>query len=145
MNRNDLRHADINLLVVFETMMRERTCPGLATPVPPDHRQQRIEPSAGPIRRLAVHPHRAGDGAHRAPRKSTCGWGPALEGIAVALSCARVEGLRAEYAPLPLSNPDLSMAWRCTGHAAPRERWLRSCFARHLERQPERSRSLAVA
>ncbi len=24
MNRNDLRHVDINLLVVFETMMRER-------------------------------------------------------------------------------------------------------------------------
>ncbi|HBO3348594.1 LysR family transcriptional regulator [Pseudomonas aeruginosa] len=55
------------------------------------------------------------------------------------------EGLRIEYAPLPLSSPDLSMAWRGTSHTDPRERWLRSCFARHLEQQPERSGALAVA
>lgn len=37
------------------------------------------------------------------------------------------------------------MAWRGTSHTDPRERWLRSCFARHLEQQPERSGALAVA
>lgn len=63
----------------------------------------------------------------------------------VAQAMARVEGLRAEYPPLPLSSPDLSMAWRGTSHADPRERWLRSCFARHLEQQPEHSLALAVA
>ncbi|AGI22841.1 LysR family transcriptional regulator [Pseudomonas sp. ATCC 13867] len=63
----------------------------------------------------------------------------------VAQVMARVEGLRAEYAPLPLSSPDLSMAWRGTSHADPRERWLRSCFARHLARQPERSLALSAA
>lgn len=63
----------------------------------------------------------------------------------VAQAMARVEGLRAEYAPLPLSSPDLSMAWRGTSHADPRERWLRGCFARHLELQPERALALAVA
>ncbi|MHB9800955.1 LysR substrate-binding domain-containing protein [Pseudomonas sp. MT3] len=63
----------------------------------------------------------------------------------VAQVMARVEGLRAEYAPLPLSSPDLSMAWRGTSHADPRERWLRSCFACHLAWQPERSLALSAA
>lgn len=62
-----------------------------------------------------------------------------------AQAMARIHGLRAEYPPLQLSSPDLAMAWRGTSHADPRERWLRSCFARHLERQPEYGLSLAVA
>lgn len=62
-----------------------------------------------------------------------------------AQAMARIHGLRAEYPPLQLSSPDLAMAWRGTSHADPRERWLRSCFARHLERQPEYCLSLAVA
>ncbi|WP_230386021.1 hypothetical protein [Pseudomonas guariconensis] len=44
----------------------------------------------------------------------------------VGQAMAPVTGLRAEYAPLPLSSPDLSMAWRSTSHADPRECWLRS-------------------
>jgi LysR family transcriptional activator of mexEF-oprN operon len=55
----------------------------------------------------------------------------------VAQEMARVEGLRAEYAPLPLSSPDLSMAWRGTSHADPRERWLRACLARCLTQEQE--------
>ncbi|MDB6442565.1 LysR substrate-binding domain-containing protein [Pseudomonas sp. 21TX0197] len=62
-----------------------------------------------------------------------------------AQAMARIHGLRAEYPPLQLSSPDLAMAWRGTSHADPRERWLRSCFVRHLERQPEYGLSLAVA
>ncbi len=63
----------------------------------------------------------------------------------VAQEMVRLEGLRADYAPLPLPSPDLSMAWRGTSHADPRERWLRSCFARYLAQQPERPVVLAVA
>ncbi|AZD15497.1 LysR substrate-binding domain-containing protein [Pseudomonas chlororaphis] len=63
----------------------------------------------------------------------------------VAQAMVRLQGLRADYAPLPLSSPDLSMAWRGTSHADPRECWLRACFARHLARQPEHPAVLAVA
>ncbi|WP_296234403.1 LysR family transcriptional regulator [Pseudomonas sp. UBA4617] len=63
----------------------------------------------------------------------------------VAQAMAPVAGLRAEYPPLPLSSPDLSMAWRGTSHADPRERWLRGYFARHLQLPPERSLALSVA
>jgi len=63
----------------------------------------------------------------------------------VAQAMVRLEGLRVDYAPLPLSSPDLSMAWRGASHADPRERWLRACFARYLAQQPERPVVLAVA
>lgn len=63
----------------------------------------------------------------------------------VAQAMAPVAGLRAEHPPLPLSSPDLVMAWRGTSHADPRERWLRGYFARHLQLQPERSLTLSVA
>lgn len=63
----------------------------------------------------------------------------------VAQAMVRLEGLHADYVPLPLSTPDLSMAWRGASHADPRERWLRSCFARHLAQQPEAPVVLAVA
>ena len=63
----------------------------------------------------------------------------------VAQAMVRLEGMRVDYAPLTLSSPDLSMAWRGTSHADPRERWLRSCFARYLAQQPERPVVLAVA
>ncbi len=50
----------------------------------------------------------------------------------VAQAMERLHGMHAEFAPLELPAPDLSMAWRGASHDDPRERWLRSCFFRHL-------------
>jgi LysR family transcriptional activator of mexEF-oprN operon len=55
----------------------------------------------------------------------------------VAQAMVRLEGMRAEFAPLALPTPDLSMAWRGAIHSDPRESWLRSCFSRYLGQQQE--------
>ncbi|KII27539.1 LysR family transcriptional regulator [Pseudomonas fluorescens] len=57
----------------------------------------------------------------------------------VAQAMVRLEGMRAELAPLDLPTPDLSMAWRGAMHNDPRESWLRSCFCRFLGEQQEQS------
>ncbi|MNN47809.1 LysR substrate binding domain protein [compost metagenome] len=59
----------------------------------------------------------------------------------VAQAMERLEGVRAEFAPLQLPMPDLSMAWRGAMHNDPRESWLRACFSRYLGQQV----ALAVA
>jgi len=63
----------------------------------------------------------------------------------VARAMARMEGMRAEFAPLTLPTPDLSMAWRGATHNDPRESWLRSRFSRYLSQHTELPVSLAVA
>ncbi|MCF4996840.1 LysR family transcriptional regulator [Pseudomonas syringae] len=50
----------------------------------------------------------------------------------VATAMARMEGMRAEFAPLSLPTSDVSMAWRGATHNDPRESWLRGRFARYL-------------
>lgn len=61
----------------------------------------------------------------------------------VALAMVRLEGLRAQFAPLELPERDLSIAWHGTSHDAPRERWLRSRFSFHLGKQWEWPRAVA--
>ncbi|WP_041770773.1 LysR family transcriptional regulator [Metapseudomonas resinovorans] len=63
----------------------------------------------------------------------------------VALAMAQREGLRAEFAPLDLPAPDLSMVWRGASHDDPRERWLRSRFCFYLGQEQEWERTQAVA
>ncbi|WP_223547137.1 LysR family transcriptional regulator [Pseudomonas sp. A-B-19] len=63
----------------------------------------------------------------------------------VARAMAQMEGMRAEFAPLDLPTPDLSMVWRGATHNDPRESWLRSRFCRYLSQHPELPVSLAVA
>ncbi len=53
----------------------------------------------------------------------------------VAQAMAQLEGMRAEFVPLDLPTPDLSMAWRGASHNDPRERWLRSRFCRYVGTQ----------
>jgi LysR family transcriptional activator of mexEF-oprN operon len=63
----------------------------------------------------------------------------------VAQAMVRLEGMRAEFAPVELPTPDLSMAWRGAIHNDPRESWLRSCFCRYLGQQQKQPVALAVA
>ncbi|OMQ32289.1 LysR family transcriptional regulator [Pseudomonas putida] len=63
----------------------------------------------------------------------------------VAQAMVRLEGIRAEFAPLELPTPDLSMAWRGAVHNDPGESWLRSCFCRYLGQQQEQPMALAAA
>ena len=63
----------------------------------------------------------------------------------VALAMASKEGLKAEFAPLPLPVLELSMVWRGVTHADPGERWLRSRFNQFLSDTPAQRPALAVA
>ena len=63
----------------------------------------------------------------------------------VARAMERMEGMRADFAPLALPAPDLSMAWRGAAHNDPRESWLRSCFYRYLGQHQDQPVPLAVA
>ncbi len=61
----------------------------------------------------------------------------------VAHAMVRHPGLRADFPPLDLPAPQLSMAWRGISHTDPRECWLRSRLYRYLSEQAEREAKVA--
>jgi LysR family transcriptional activator of mexEF-oprN operon len=91
MNRNDLRHADINLLVVFETMMHERNVTRAGERL--FLCQTTISYALGRLRAMFNDPLFIRSGRVMEPTARAeeihMRLGPALDGIAVALSSTR--------------------------------------------------------
>lgn len=91
MNRNDLRHADINLLVIFETMMRERNVTRTGERL--FLGQATVSSALSRLRTmfddpLFIRSGRVMEPTARAEEIHVL-LGPALEGVALALSCAQ--------------------------------------------------------
>ncbi|WP_010485397.1 LysR family transcriptional regulator [Pseudomonas sp. S9] len=91
MNRNDLRRADINLLVVFETVMHERNVTRAGEKL--FLCQGTISSSLGRLRSMFNYPLFIRTGGVMEPTARAeeihARLAPALDGIAVALSCAQ--------------------------------------------------------
>lgn len=91
MNRNDLRRADINLLVVFETLMHERNVTRVGEKL--FLCQGTISSSLGRLRLMFNDPLFIRTGRVMEPTARAeeihARLAPALDGIAVALSCAQ--------------------------------------------------------
>jgi LysR family transcriptional activator of mexEF-oprN operon len=91
MNRNDLRHADINLLVIFEAMIQERNVTRVAEKL--FLGQSTISSALGRLRSMFNDPLfiRTAGGMEPTARAAEIHTqlAPALDGIAVALSCTK--------------------------------------------------------
>lgn len=92
MNRNDLRRADLNLLVVFETMMRERSVTRVGEKL--FLGQPTISSALGRLRSLFNDPLFIRTGRTMEPTARAeqihARLSPALDGIAAALSCTQI-------------------------------------------------------
>ena len=155
MNRNDLRRVDLNLLIVFETLMHERSVTRAAEKL--FLGQPAISAALSRLRNLFDDPLFVRTGRSMEPSARAVEifalLSPALDSISTAVSRAAefdpatstavfriglsddvefallpmlLKRLRADDPPLPVRSFELHMAWRGSQDNDPGERWLRS-------------------